>query len=101
MFEVVLLRLRVKKFLVVFVGSKLGNDLEMLKKILKFLEDKGVKVVVVVVGLELDFDELIKVVFNKGNLIKVKESFEVLDKLGNEVMIIVFKGKDFCLGLKI
>ena len=84
-----------------FVGSKSGNDLEMLKKTAKPLEDKGVKVIAVAVGSESDPDELIKVVPNKGNLIKAKEIFEVPDKLGNEVMIIVLKGKDFCSGPKI
>ena len=101
LFEVASPRPRAKKFLVVFVGSKSGNDLEMLKKTAKPLEDKGVKVIAVAVGSESDPDELIKVVPNKGNLIKAKESFEAPDKLGNEVMIIVLKGKDFCSGPKI
>ena len=95
MFDAASPRPRAKKFLVVFVGSKSGNELEMLKKAAKPLEDKGVKVIAVSVGSDGDSNELIKVVSNKGNLIKAKEIYKEPEKLGNEVMVIVLKGKDF------
>lgn len=95
LFDIVLLRFRVKKFLVVFVGSKFWNELEMLKKVVKLFEDKNIKVILVVVGKEVDFGEFIKVVFNKGNFIVGEKSYEDLKKLGDEVMVIVLKGEDF------
>lgn len=88
-------RPRAKKFLVVFVGSKSRNELEMLKKAAKPLEDKNIKVIVVAVGKEADPKELIKVVPNKGNLIKGDKSYEDPKKLGDEVMDVVLKGEDF------
>lgn len=88
-------RPRAKKFLVVFVGSKSRNELEMLKKAAKPLEDKNIKVISVAVGKEADPGELIKVVPNKGNLIVGEKSYEDPKKLGDEVMVIVLKGEDF------
>lgn len=88
-------RPRAKKFLVVFVGSKSRNELEMLKKAAKPLEDKNIKVIAVAVGKEADPKELIKVVPNKGNLIKGDKSYEDPKKLGDEVMDAVLKGEDF------
>lgn len=88
-------RPRAKKFLVVFVGSKSRNELEMLKKAAKPLEDKNIKVIAVAVGKEADPKELIKVVPNKGNLIKGDKSYEDPKKLGDEVMDVVLKGEDF------
>lgn len=88
-------RPRAKKFLVIFVGSKSRNELEMLKKSAKPLEDKNIKVIAVAVGKEADPGELIKVVPNKGNLIKSEKSDEDPKNLGDEVMVIVLKGEDF------
>ena len=93
------LRPRAKKFLVVFVGSKSRNELEMLKKAAKPLEDKNIKVIAVAVGKEADPGELIKVVPNKGNLIENEKSYEDPKKLGDEVMVIVLKGEDFLIEL--
>ena len=87
-------RPRAKKFLVVFVGSKSRNELEMLKKAAKPLEDKNIKVIAVAVGKEADPGELIKVVPNKGNLIEGEKSYEDPKKLGDEVIVIVLKGED-------
>ena len=94
LFDAAPVRPRVKKFLVVFVGSESGNELEMLKKAAKPLEDKNIKVIAVAVGSEADPKELIKVVPNKGNLIKDDKSYEDPKKLGDKVMDIVLKGKD-------
>lgn len=88
-------RPRAKKFLVIFVGSKSRNELEMLKKAAKPLEDKNIKVIAVAVGKEADPGQLIKVVPNKGNLIEGEKSYEDPKKLGDEVMVIVLKGEDF------
>lgn len=88
-------RPRAKKFLVLFVGSKSRNELEMLKKAAKPLEDKNIKVVAVAVGKEADPGELITVVPNKGNLIEGEKSYEDVNRLGDEVMVIVLKGEDF------
>ena len=89
------LRPRAKKFLVVFVGSKSRNDLEKLKMAAKPLEDKMIKVITVAVGPESDPNELIKIVPNKGNLIKGDKIYNDPDKLGDEVMDIVLKSKRF------
>ena len=88
-------RPRAKKFLVVFVGSKSGNAAEMLKKAAKPLEDKTIKVISVAVGTESDPTELIKIVPNKGNLIKADKIYEDPDKLGDVVMETVLKGEEF------
>jgi len=88
-------RPRAKKFLVIFVGSKSRNELEMLKKAAKPLEDKNIKVIAVAVGKEADPGQLIKLVPNKGNLIEGEKSYEDPKKLGDEVMVIVLKGEDF------
>ena len=90
-------RPRAKKFLVVFVGSKTGNDLEMLKKAARPLEDKMIKVISVAVGPESDPNELMKIVPNKGNLIKADKIYDDAGKLGDEVMVIVLKGEEFKL----
>ena len=88
-------RPRAKKFLVIFVGSKSRNELEMLTKAAKPLEAKNIKVIAVAVGKESDPSELIKVVPNKGNLIEGEKSYEDPKKLGDEVMVIVLKGEDY------
>ena len=87
-------RPRAKKFLVVFVGSKSGNAPEMLKKATKPLEDKTIKVISVAVGTESDPNELIKIVPNKGNLIKADKIYEDPEKLGDIVMETVLKGEE-------
>ena len=93
------LRPRAKKFLIVFVGSKSRNGLEMLKKAAKPLEDRNIKVIAVAVGKDADPGELIKVVPNKGNLIEDEKNYEDPKKLGDEVMVIVLKGEDFLIEL--
>lgn len=87
-------RPRAKKFLVIFVGSKSRNELEVLKKAAKPLEDKNIKAIAVAVGKEADPGQLIKLVPNKGNLIEGEKSYEDPKKLGDEVMVIVLKGED-------
>lgn len=94
LFDAAPVRPRVKKFLVVFVGSQSGNELEMLKNAAEPLEDKNIKVIAVAVGSEADPKELIKVVPNKGNLINADKSYEDPKKLGDEVMDTVLKGED-------
>ena len=88
------LRPRARKFLVVFVGSKTANSLEMLKKSAKPLEDQMIKVIAVAVGTESDPNELIKIVPNKGNLIKGDTVFNDPEKMGEEVMDTVLKSKN-------
>lgn len=100
LFEKAPSRPRAKKFLVVFVGSKSGNELETLKEAAKPLEDKSIKVIAVVAGSEADPKELIKVVPNKGNLIKGDKSYEDQKKLGDDVMETVLKGEDVGLHLR-
>ena len=92
-------RPRVKRFLVVFVGSKSGNDLKILKEAAKPLEGKMVKVISVAVGPESDPNELIKIVPNKGNLIKDDTIDDDPDKLGHKVMATVLKGEELSLML--
>jgi len=88
-------RPRAKKFLVVLVGSKSGNDLEMLKKAARPLEDKVIKVISVALGPESDTKELSKIVPNKGNLITADKTDESPEKLGDEIMATVLKGEEF------
>lgn len=88
------LRPRARKFLVVFVGSKTSNGLEMLKKAAKLLEDQMIKVIAVAVGTESDPNELMKIVPNKGNLIKGDTVFKDPEKMGEEVMDTVLKSKN-------
>ena len=91
LFDNASLRPRARKFLVVFVGSKTANSLEMLKKSAKSLEDNMIKVIAVAVGTESDPNELIKIVPNKGNLIKGDTD---PGKMGEEVMDTVLKSKN-------
>lgn len=92
-------RPRVKRFLVVFVGSKSGNDPKILEEAAKPLEDKTIKVISVAVGPESDPKELTKIVPNKGNLIKDDTIDDGPDKLGNKVMATVLKGEVLILML--
>lgn len=88
-------RPRVKKFLVVFLGSKSLNDLGALSNASRPLENKAIKIISVVVGRESDPRELSKIVPNKGNLVDAKKISDDPEKLGHEVMTVVLKGGSF------
>ena len=79
-------RPRVKKFLVVFLGSKSVNDLGALSNASRPLEKTEIKIISVVVGRESDPRELSKIVPNKGNLVDAKKISDDPERLGHEVM---------------
>ena len=85
-------RPRVKRFLVVFLGSKSVNDLGTLSNASRPLEKKEIKIISVVVGRESDPRELSKILPNKGNLVDAKKITDDPERLGHEVMTVVLKG---------
>lgn len=61
----------VKRVLVVIIDKKFMSCFEDVKKVVLFLEEGGVKIVFVVVGLLVEFSELEVIILNRGYIIEI------------------------------
>lgn len=61
----------VKRVLVVIIDKKFMSCFEDVKKVVLFLEEGGVKIVFVVVGLLVEFSELGVIILNRGYIIEI------------------------------
>lgn len=71
MFDLELIGFDVKRVLVVIIDKKFMSCFEDVKKVVLFLEEGGVKIVFVVVGLLVEFSELEVIILNRGYIIEI------------------------------
>lgn len=71
MFDLELIGFDVKRVLVVIIDKKFMSCFEDVKKVVLFLEEGGVKIVFVVVGLLVEFSELGVIILNRGYIIEI------------------------------
>lgn len=71
MFDLELIGFDVKRVLVVIIDKKFMSCFGDVKKVVLFLEEGGVKIVFVVVGLLVEFSELEVIILNRGYIIEI------------------------------
>lgn len=98
LFDEVLECLNVRKVLVLIMDVKLISKFDDLKVIVKMLEDDGIKVILVVIGDDVDYLEFDEIIFDSKNVVNVIIDVDVI-VLKEKIMFKVFKGK--CRELRI